>query len=250
MASLEEAQQAMRMRRYRDAYEAYSSLLATDSPKASILAGMSTCLYYLRRYEEAAEKAQAALDIRENLAQPHLILAYVLDRKGNPVEALVHALRAVELEPDMPEALQYAGAMLIVKGDQMGGVPLVERSIHLEPNMWNAHAMLGHAHAVRGELRPARSEFWLAFRLRPSAVTLNALVAAHLRSYGLWIVFILLVAAFVGFWLRLFWLPVAVAGIEILAGLLQILAGDRRRGASLVLTAAFLLLVTIILAQQ
>ena len=54
------------------------------------------------KLEEAAAKLEQALEVDENYALAHSALAVVLQRLGKHDEAVKHAQRVCELEPDDP----------------------------------------------------------------------------------------------------------------------------------------------------
>ena len=54
------------------------------------------------RYPEAIEKFEAAVIADENYALPHFALAVCLGKVGKHLEAVQHAERACELEPQDP----------------------------------------------------------------------------------------------------------------------------------------------------
>jgi tetratricopeptide (TPR) repeat protein len=249
MNTLDEAEKALRAKRYKEAHKMYLSMLNTVEPHPRVYAGLATTAYFLREFEEAYSYANQALVLKEDLAQAHLVLAYVLGRRGDLDLGLVHANRALELVPDMPEALSYAGGLFIRKGDIPAGAALVEHAIQLDPSLWTAHANLGQLYLLKKELRGSRREFWTAFRLNPSRWTLWALMTIYFASYRLWFVGIPLIAIWFGFARNIYWIPATFGGILILIGFIGLLAGQRRGWVG-ILAGSFMLLVCIILTQR
>jgi tetratricopeptide (TPR) repeat protein len=80
--------------------------------------------------------ARKAIDLAPNLAAAHAALALALDLKG-PV-ALAEVKRAVELDPNDYEALNWLGGILSDSGDKKGALDVFTRAVELEPLFWPA----------------------------------------------------------------------------------------------------------------
>lgn len=84
------------------------------------------------RLEEAAEKLQQALTIDETYPLAHSALAVILQRLGRHEEAIQHALRVTELEPNDPfsfTALSVTYQRAFAGTNQMGYIRLAEEAM-------------------------------------------------------------------------------------------------------------------------
>ncbi|HEY7005117.1 MAG TPA: TIR domain-containing protein [Sphingomicrobium sp.] len=80
--------------------------------------------------------ARKAIDLAPNLAAGHAALALALDLSG-PV-ALSELKRAVQLDPNDYEALNWLAGMLSASGDKKGALDAYTRAVELEPFFWPA----------------------------------------------------------------------------------------------------------------
>jgi tetratricopeptide (TPR) repeat protein len=71
-----------------------------------------------KRWKEAQHAFEAALQAKEAFAEAHNNLGFVLRLQGehNFPESLLHYKRAIELNPKLPEAYQYRGALYVFMG--------------------------------------------------------------------------------------------------------------------------------------
>ncbi len=97
----------------------------------------------------------------------HHNLAAELTARGSPAEALPHALRAVELKPDYPEALSNLADNLTRTGRAAEALPLLERALHVQPGYAPAENNLGIALVRLGRIEEAVSRFQRAIALQP-----------------------------------------------------------------------------------
>lgn len=84
----------------------------------------------------AEEYARKAIELAPNLAAAHAALALTLGLKG-PV-ALAELKRAVELDPNDYEALNWLGGARSEAGDKKGALEAYTRAAELEPFFWPA----------------------------------------------------------------------------------------------------------------
>lgn len=84
----------------------------------------------------AEQYARKAIDLAPNLAAAHASLALTLQNKGSV--ALAELTRAVQLDPNDYEALNWLGAALQEAGDKEGALDAYSRAAELEPFFWPA----------------------------------------------------------------------------------------------------------------
>lgn len=78
--------------------------------------------------------ARKAIDLAPNLASAHAILALTLQLKGPVAKAELE--RAIELDPNDYEALNWLSGMRSGEGDQKGSIELLKRAVEIEPLFW------------------------------------------------------------------------------------------------------------------
>lgn len=82
-----------------------------------------------RRFAEAQQRFEAALQIDETLAEAHNNLAFALRMQGrqNFAVSLAHYNRALAIKPNLAQAYMYRGALLLQQGDRAGAQRDLER---------------------------------------------------------------------------------------------------------------------------
>jgi tetratricopeptide (TPR) repeat protein len=168
---------------------------------------------YLRG--DFAKLAEDTGDIPEAIAQwtalrdlipfapgPHYYLARVLRSRNQIDESLKELAKALEIRPDLPEALEEKGRALIQAkrpgealevleqaetihprnarlfvaqaqalaevGRRPDAVRQLQRAVQLQPGYWEAHYLLGVEYAFDGNLESAAEQFSFVVRLSPN----------------------------------------------------------------------------------
>jgi len=77
-----------------------------------------TVLLFKKEWAGAQQQFEAALAIKETMAEAHNNLAYVLRKQGaaHYAKSLEHYNRAIELKPKLAEAYMYRGALHALSG--------------------------------------------------------------------------------------------------------------------------------------
>jgi len=156
-----------------------------------------------------------ALDIEPNDAMGHPVLAYVFRVQNRLEDALNAYETAINLNRNNARALQGMGQTLNLLGRPQEAIPLIERSLRLDPrppslasrlylyglaymllghvdeainiyrrartenpNTWFLHFALAGALGLKGDLEEARSELAEGIRQKPEFNTLKKLVDA------------------------------------------------------------------------
>jgi tetratricopeptide (TPR) repeat protein len=121
--------------RLEDAEHAVRSVLSSDPPNAKALQSLAVVLYFKRRYEEAAEFAQSALDVLPGSAIASFTLANCYDRLGLESEAVLAFRRCEDVMPFLrivrwPSILQaiYKGRTKWVRPSLLAAIKLVQAS--------------------------------------------------------------------------------------------------------------------------
>jgi tetratricopeptide (TPR) repeat protein len=88
--------------RYAEASAEYHKALSINARSAEALYGLGSVAYELRKYEEARDYLLGSLEVKENEADTHRVLAFVYDAMREPANAAVHLERTLELNPSIP----------------------------------------------------------------------------------------------------------------------------------------------------
>ena len=116
-------------------------------------------------FAEAEDKLRRAYDIDPNMPFVRAALALIMalgprvglvePNEARRQEAIAHAERAIELEPQSSHILGFAGCALVDAGQTMRGVAVLERGVALDPMNPQALAALGTARIVGRDLDAA-----------------------------------------------------------------------------------------------
>ena len=105
--------------------------IAQDPGNAEPLAARAKTLRDLRQLPLALADARAALAIDDKLAAAHFEAARDLDALDQSKEALVHAVKATELNPNDGEAWYYRGVLEAERADFPAAIESLTRSLKL-----------------------------------------------------------------------------------------------------------------------
>ena len=85
-------------------------------------------------------------------------------------EAIPHLQKAVELQPDFPNALNNLGVAFVQKGKATEAMQLFQKALDLNPDFVEAHNNLGRLQLQQGKVREAIAHYRAALKLRPDDV--------------------------------------------------------------------------------
>ncbi len=105
--------------------------IAQDSGNAEPLAARAKTLRDLRQLPLALVDARAALAIDDKLAAAHFEAAHDLDALDQSKEALIHAVKATELNPNDGAAWCYRGVLEAERADFPAAIESLTRSLKL-----------------------------------------------------------------------------------------------------------------------
>ena len=105
--------------------------IAQDPGKAEPLAARAKTLRDLRQLPLALVDARAALAIDDKLAAAHFEAAHDLDALDQSKEALIHAVKATELNPNDGAAWYYRGVLEAERADFPAAIESLTRSLKL-----------------------------------------------------------------------------------------------------------------------
>lgn len=102
-----------------------------NSPRAKAVELYNQGVVHLvaRRFAQAQQRFEAALQLDDTLAEAHNNLAFALRMQGrhNFAASLAHYNRALSLKPDLAQAYMYRGALFLQQGDRAAAERDLER---------------------------------------------------------------------------------------------------------------------------
>ena len=126
---------------------------------------------------DATDQLHKAIALDPNYAAPQAYLSLLLalahwiklvdDLPSAHDESVAAADRALELEPNSPEVLGYAGCAFSDLGYRQRGIPLLEKAIELDASNAQARAALGAALIVSGDLKAGIAALAEAVKISP-----------------------------------------------------------------------------------
>lgn len=131
-----------------------------------------------KRFPEAAAAYEAAFARLESVQPRHWLLlfsrAIAYERSGQWEKAEADFLRALDLQPDQPDVLNYLGYSWVDKGVKLGqGRAMIEKAVELRPKDGAIVDSLGWALYRLGDYQGAVKHLERAIELRPEDPTIN-----------------------------------------------------------------------------
>jgi len=112
---------------------------------------------------EAESIARELVEKHKGLDQAHFLLARILPAKGEVIEALAEADKALELQPENPEYLNLRGQLLASMGRFGGARASYEKALDVAPNYLNAAMGMGNLELLNSNPTKAVSIFEQAY---------------------------------------------------------------------------------------
>ena len=136
----------------------------------------------LRRSHELALQAVA---LAPNDPFPHYVLSYTAGYSRDFARSKAAVDRALDLNPNYPDALVSRGAYAIFSGNSAEAIPSIELAIRLDPAGSSQYLhFLGLAHLMLGNYETAAAHFRERVRLSPETDLSRALLASALGHLG------------------------------------------------------------------
>lgn len=124
------------------------------------------------------------VETRELTLEEAISLAILLQQHDRLAEAATLYERVLELAPDHPRALHYAGVLAQQQGRCDDALKLVERSLVLDPDRADGYSNLGIIHQSAGRLAPAIAAYERAIGLDPTHANAHSNLGVLLRAAG------------------------------------------------------------------
>jgi tetratricopeptide (TPR) repeat protein len=151
--------------------EAYRQAIAIDPQEATYYFELARVQVFLGEYDEAVTSARNAL-LLEDSAMANGVLAWALVFQGPDsfIEARERAEKALSLDPNSPLVLSYYAEVLIDNNIESYETALLhaERAVQIDPNLMEAHRALGYVWERTGNYAEAESSYETALRINPN----------------------------------------------------------------------------------
>ena len=170
-------------RTYDPAIEVFRAAAQRYPNSPRIMIGLGISLYARGLYDDAVKALLAGADLDPKEPRCYLFLSKAYySQQSHTQEVIQHFQRYAELEPNNAMA-QYYYAMSLWKGGQTQGVTvdmqqveaLLQRSIHLDDKLSDAHFQLGNLYADRHDYQHSVPQYLRVIELQPE------LADAHFR---------------------------------------------------------------------
>lgn len=182
-SSLDRASGLCDLRRYEEARDLLSQVVATDPDNAPAWCLMAQALHGLGRYRDAVHAAETAIPLAPDWEWPHLLASFALQGLGNHVQAMRAAKEAVRCAPDswqthvqLADSARSAGRLDEARNGS-------DRALALAPDEPEVHVAVGAVAAAARHPAEAEEHFRRALAIEPdNAVAHNELARLQLKN--------------------------------------------------------------------
>jgi tetratricopeptide (TPR) repeat protein len=120
-----------------------------------------------KQTDEALANLSAALTIRPNIEEALEEKGRLLIDAKRPAEAILPLLEALRLQPSNPRIHILLANAYAAKGDREKAFTYLQQALVAQPNLWEPHYFLGVELAAQNRIKEARQHFADVVRLRP-----------------------------------------------------------------------------------
>ena len=152
-------------RRFVEAVPVYEEALRREPKSAVALERLALCLSSLKQYSRAEAALKQALELAP-AAATWIQFGMVRLQQGTTLDASAAFEKAMELDPEMPDAYNTAGAIWFETGDTARAETALRRAIRLHPSYAAAHNNLGNLLSASDRFEEARYHFEAALRFK------------------------------------------------------------------------------------
>jgi tetratricopeptide (TPR) repeat protein len=175
-ADLNRARALFRMDRRDEAVEIFRALAETHPDDDDLVSTYADVLRSIRDYEKALPIFDRLIERQGKTAgwQLHFSRGTVLERLGRWQDSVLDFKKALSLDPNQPDVLNYLGYTYINAGEHLDeGFALIEKALSLRPDAGYIIDSLGWAHYRLGHYEPAVRYLERAVELEPGEPTIS-----------------------------------------------------------------------------
>jgi Tfp pilus assembly protein PilF len=134
---------------------------------SAVIVLSALCHTQVQHWRNSITLFQHALGVQEDNFLAHACLGAAFIQQGNPEQAEKHLTRALEINPNYPEALNDLGMLLIDKGMYREAVTCFSNALTLDPNYAEAHNNLALTLTYVNRFPEAIEHYKIAISLNP-----------------------------------------------------------------------------------
>ena len=134
---------------------------------------------------QARRAAERAIELDSKLPDAHVAMArYLILDEMNLAGGEREVRRALELAPNHPWALSWAGTLALYRGQFQDATALLQRSIASDPMNWHRYGDLASIYYYSGKYPEALATFREALKLNPASSEKHYFPATVYRAQG------------------------------------------------------------------
>jgi tetratricopeptide (TPR) repeat protein len=166
------------LQRHDEATKALKNLVAKDPKDQEAIVALGNVLRARKDYKQAAEAYTQAIDLIKEPSKQNWSLYYFrgisYERSKDWPSAEKDLLKALELNPDQPQVLNYLGYSWVDQGINLEkGIKMIRRAVELRPNDGYIVDSLGWAQYRLGNYQEASDAMERAIELKPEDPVIN-----------------------------------------------------------------------------
>ena len=167
-----------------EAERLHRNLIKAGSSNHIIYCNLAAICGMQGRFKELVELLNKALELNPNYPNAHNNLGVALKDQGDVEAAITCYKTALQLNPDYPDALYNLGVALMEKGDPDAAIASFNKTIELSPRYPDAHNYLGIALMEQGDLDAAVASFTKGLELNASQREIHNNLGNALQDKG------------------------------------------------------------------
>ncbi len=152
--------------RFQEALAAYEEAVRLEPESVVAMERLALCLPLLKQDARAEAMLKQVLERTPGIAPDWIQLGLVQIGEGKTSDALRAFERAMQLDPDLPDAYNTAGAIWFETGESAKGEAALRNAIRIQPSYAQAHNNLGNLLSAAGRFEEARYHFESALRIK------------------------------------------------------------------------------------
>ena len=180
----EQAAALLAQGRIEEAATLYQALIRAGSTRAVVFRNLAAIHGNLGRHGERIALLRRALQLNPDEPEAHTALGEALRQQGDIQAAIDCFRRAIALRADDPDTHDHLGTALRQLGDPAGAIASYSRSLTLRPNNPDVLSRLGRAQRQLGDRGAAIAAFSRALALRPDDPETLKIRGASLQEQG------------------------------------------------------------------
>ena len=155
--------------KYAEALPVYEQALKHAPDSFAAIERLAVALLSLQQYSRAEAMLKRALDLAPD-APTWVQLGVAEVEQGRTADAIAALEKAIQLDPEMVEAYNSAGAIWLETGDSARAETALRNALRIQPNYAPAHNNLGNLLSAAGRFEEARYHYEEALRFKENYI--------------------------------------------------------------------------------